>query len=228
MTDSLLTVTAGALTGAACKGLSDVLLRRLLQKRRRAYTEGRGEKLLLFALMAAFGGAIAFLVPFSPEMIFYFLVLTVCEAVSVMDVHTRLIPNDLVLALMGLALLFGLPGCFGLPGWFHWRPMGALAGMLGCMLIFALPAAFSGKIGAGDVKLAAAMGFCMGLSGSLLAVVLMGICVLVFALAQNKVPMLQLLTASIPMGPFLALSMLTVLLGGRLPAVAALLEELPL
>ena len=69
----------------------------------------------------------------------------------------------------------------------------------------------SKSVGAGDIKLAAAVGFCLGIMNLLVAIVIMGICVLVYTLVQNKLAISAMLQSMIPMGPFIALAMIVVI-----------------
>ena len=59
------------------------------------------------------------------------------------------------------------------------------------------------------MKLASAMGFALGLTGSLYAIACMGGLVLVYAVLDQSMPLPQRLKSMIPMGPFLALALVT-------------------
>ncbi|GAA4499523.1 prepilin peptidase [Pseudaeromonas paramecii] len=79
---------------------------------------------------------------------------------ALVDIQTQRIPNALVLALLGLALLQQLPGV-PLTGP---SPASALAG-LGLGLALSLPCYAMGLLGAGDAKLLAACGAVLGWPG---------------------------------------------------------------
>jgi len=79
-----------------------------------------------------------------------------------------------------------------------------------CFVIFFLPSLFGKQVGAGDVKLAAAMGFALGLTGSLYAIACMGALVLLYTFLDNRLPLAERLKSMIPMGPFLALGLVVV------------------
>ena len=227
MARKILIILVGAALGVACKYVCDALIRALLSKREKEYSESKTEKICLFVIMAVFGALIMLAVPLSPETLFMFLLLIVCEAVAVIDMHTRLIPNELILSVLALAVVFGVPGLLGLRGFPAWKPLPALIGLVVCFLIFLLPAVFSKQVGAGDIKLAAAMGFCVGLWNSLFIIVLMGILVLIYVFLQHKAPILKFMASTIPMGPFLAVSMIAVLLAMKLPLLADLFSGMP-
>ena len=91
-----------------------------------------------------------------PEWLYPMAALALALAGSVFDVRSRRIPNFLTLP----GILFGLILHFGLGGW---RQMGlaALAGLI-CAVLF-LIFWLAGGMGAGDVKLMAAVGTIAGL-----------------------------------------------------------------
>ena len=57
-------------------------------------------------------------------------------------------------------------------------------------------------------KLAAAMGFLLGFGNALLAIVVMGVLMLGYSMAQRKMPLLTFLKTDIPMGPFISAGMM--------------------
>ena len=75
-----------------------------------------------------------------------------------------------------------------------------------------IPAFLSKQVGAGDIKLAATVGFVLGLMGCMVTIVLMGILVIIYVILQKQMPILVIVKTMIPMGPFLAVSMMVVLL----------------
>lgn len=223
----ILIILIGAALGVACKFVCDTLIKYLLTKREKEFSESQKERICLFALMGIFGALITAVIPLSPETVFMFLLLIICEMVAVIDTHTRLIPNELILAIFALSVLFGVPGLFGLNGWPTWKPLSSLIGLAVCFIIFLLPAALSKQVGAGDIKLAAAMGFCMGLWNSLFAIVLMGVLVLAYVFVQSKLPVLKFMVSTIPMGPFLAVSIIAILLAMRFPVLDGIFSGMP-
>ena len=115
-----------------------------------------------------------------------------------------MIPNELVLAILILAAVFGFTGAIVFNIW------QSLLGMVVCFVIFFLPSLFGKQVGAGDIKLAAAMGFALGLTGGLYAVAGMGTLVLLYVLIDRRMPLPQRLKTMIPMGPFLAVSLVVI------------------
>lgn len=101
------------------------------------------------------------------------LALTVSMAVvfTLVDVRIRIIPNELVAALLCLtAMMAWLENGFA-------GTLGRLAGFLTALTLFlvAMLIAGPGKVGGGDVKLAAAVGFAAGFPDVLVAILAMAL-----------------------------------------------------
>ena len=219
----LTAIPTGAAAGVFCKLAGDRAARYLLTRRGKTLEQSPVESAVICAVTALAGAVVTVTVPFSAETVFLFLLMIVTETVTLTDLHERIIPNDAVLAVLILTLVFGIPSLFGVKGFPEFHIGSSLLGLAGCFIVFSLPAAFSGKVGAGDVKLAAAAGFCLGIRYSLLCVALMGVLVICYLIIQKRVPAAAALKSMIPMGPFLALSMLAVLTAVNVPSVAALI-----
>lgn len=126
--------------------------------------------------------------------------ITVGLIVSFIDICIRIIPNEIVLVIIILGIIFQTIS-YGLYG-----ILGSIMSMVFIMIVFTALATFMGmgKVGAGDVKLAGAIGFALGyplvitamgtMSVSLIMLILMGI-----ALKKLK------LSTMLPLGPFLSL-----------------------
>lgn len=204
MMQFVLPILLGAALGAALSVPAWLVSALLLRRRNIDSQLERKYRLLLAAAMALFGGAIGWRVGLSFGGLYRLLLMTVSACVFVIDAKHRVIPNELVLAILVLAAVFGLTGTFSFQIW------SSLVGLAACFVLFFVPSLFGKNVGAGDVKLAAAMGFALGLTGSLYAIVGMGVLVLAYLLLQVRVPMLERLKAVIPMGPFLALALVAV------------------
>jgi len=161
-------------------------------------------RLWLAAAMALFGGVIGWRAGITLGGLYRLLLMTVSACVFIIDAKHRVIPNELVLAILILSASFGLAGAFSFQIW------SSLLGLAACFVLFFVPSLFGRNVGAGDVKLAAAMGFALGLTGSLYAIVGMGVLVLAYLMLPVRVPVLERLKAIIPMGPFLALALVAV------------------
>jgi leader peptidase (prepilin peptidase)/N-methyltransferase len=167
-------------------------------------------------LLAAVNGLLTALLAAAHPLDSYFwqhlLFISVLTTASLVDLHDRIIPNELVLFGLGagLVLLFAAP--YPEKSWTY-ALLGALAGFA-FLLVLALIA--KGGMGLGDVKLAAVIGLFLGLKW-----VMMG---LVFAfLGGGLISAILLITrvvgrkSHIPFGPWLALgAIVTVLYGAQI------------
>ncbi|NLI54197.1 MAG: prepilin peptidase [Clostridiales bacterium] len=159
---------------------------------------------IMIPCLAVIGGVIGWRAGLTLRAIYLVLLLAVAAIVFYVDALHRIIPNELVLAIPVLAAGFGLTGAI------PFDIVSSLIGFAACFLVFFIPGVFGKKIGAGDVKLAAAMGFALGLTGSLYAVAGMGALVLLYVLFARGMPLAERLKSTIPMGPFLALALVVV------------------
>ena len=202
----------GAVLGLLMKPLSCAAAVKLLKARGKAYTESKTESFFLAAVLAVYGGVTAYMVPLSAETVYLFLMAFIAATIAITDIHHRIIPNELVISIIVLTLIFGIPAELGVKGFPEFNVFMSLIGLAACFFIFMLPAFLHKNVGAGDVKLAAAMGFALGLSNSLLAIVLMGSLILASCFLQRSMPAMEYLKKQIPMGPFLSAAMAFVLI----------------
>lgn len=109
--------------------------------------------------------------PSVPEAADLCLMVSASVTLTLIDVKARLIPNELVAALLALSAGFAF-----LEGGLAEFP-GRLVGLLVALTLFlvAMLLAGPGKVGGGDVKLAAAVGFAAGFPGVLWAVLAMAL-----------------------------------------------------
>lgn len=126
------------------------------------------------------------------------------------DIKIRIIPNENVLAIIIVGILFQIT-YFGIKAL-----TGAAASMIIMMVVFTSVAGFVGfgKVGAGDVKLAGAMGIALGYPLIIVAVGAMSVILLVFILVGMAMKRIYLSTM-LPMAPFMIsgfiISLLTLL-----------------
>jgi prepilin signal peptidase PulO-like enzyme (type II secretory pathway) len=130
------------------------------------------------------------------------LLITAAALIALIDLLTRIVPNELVLAVLILGAAFQLT---------YYGPehlLFALLSLLALFLLFTLSAVLFGfdKIGAGDVKLAGAMGLVLGFPFILEAFILMGLAVLFFCMAGLYAHKLTR-TSTFPFAPFMMLGM---------------------
>ena len=202
----LLPVLCGAALGAALAVPVRLLCALLLKMRDKPDDMQKRHFFILLAGLMLTGGLIGWLAGFSFRGLYLVLMMVVAACAFYIDAKYRIIPNELVLAILIFTAIFGLTGAIPFQIW------QSLLGLAACFVIFFVPGLFGHSVGAGDVKLASAMGFALGLAGSLYAIACMGALVLVYALVDSRVPLPQRLKTMIPMGPFLAVALIAVLL----------------
>lgn len=197
------------LFGAACGSLLTLpaiwISNVMLKKRSLEAIQLSGKALAALTVLAGLaGGCTAWRAGVTVQMVYGMLMLGISMMIALIDAKHRIIPNELVLSVIVLSALFG---AFRLIR-FDW--VSTLIGFAACFILFMLPALMAKKVGAGDVKLAAAMGFALGLGGSMAAVAVMGALVLFYTLAEQRVLSLGAIKRLIPMGPFLAAALVIV------------------
>lgn len=200
----LLTAALGAGCGCAALWWSH----RMLRNRSREEWLPAPALHILVAAAAACGGAIGYYTDQWLTAASALALLTIGLAVAVSDWLCRIIPNPTVLAVFALKLLLIVGALLKIPGVPPFHLLSALGGMVFCFLVFSAPGLMGKQVGAGDIKLAAAMGFLLGFGSALLAIAFMGFLMLGYCLFQREMPLLQFLKTDIPMGPFIAAGMM--------------------
>ena len=197
----LLPVICGVALGAALSVLVRFVSGLLLKQRGFAPEMERKHFWMLLAGLALIGGVIGWRAGISFRGLYLMLLLLVSACVFYIDAKHRVIPNILVLSILVLAAVFGFTGAITFNIW------QSLLGLAVCFVIFFLPGLLGKQVGAGDIKLAASMGFALGLIGGLYAVAAMGALVVLYVLLERDIPLVKMFKTMIPMGPFLALSL---------------------
>lgn len=204
MLEQVWMILLGALAGALLIIPVRLLCSLLLKRRKQETAMTRQQTILLASCLAVSGGVIVWRAGVSFLTLYLFLLLLDAACVAYIDASVRLIPNELVLAVIALAALFGILGVTRFQIW------SSLLGLVVSFVVFFLPSVLKQKIGAGDVKFAAAMGFALGLTNSLYAIACMGALVLVYLAAERMLSLPTTLKTMIPMGPFLAAALVIV------------------
>lgn len=127
------------------------------------------------------------------------LQISICAIITFIDINIRIIPNECVLLIAAAGLLFQLMN-FGLKAL-----LPALISMIAMMTVFTFVASFVGfgKVGAGDVKLAGAMGLALGYPLIMTGIGIMAAVLLAFiglGMALKKI----YLSTMLPLAPFIA------------------------
>ncbi|MDF2884750.1 MAG: Type leader peptidase family, partial [Clostridiaceae bacterium] len=116
--------------------------------------------------------------------------ITLAFIIAFIDINIRIIPNELVLTIIILGIIFQTIN-YGLYG-----IIGSIMSMIFIMIVFTAIAGFMGfgKVGAGDVKLAGAIGLALGYPLIITAMGTMAIVLLVCILAGLALKKIQLST----------------------------------
>ena len=200
-------ILMGAAVGALCGWASLTWACRLLQNRGREERLGDTVQKLIIVAAGLCGGFVGYCTGGWLPGLVALALLTVALTVGVSDWLCRVIPNPTVLAIFAVKLLLIALSLLKRPGLPAFSLLSSLGGMVFCFALFFAPGIFGKQVGAGDIKLAAAMGFLLGFYDALLAVVIMGLLVIAYSLAQRQMPLLAFLKTNIPMGPFIAAGM---------------------
>ncbi|MEL7649838.1 MAG: prepilin peptidase [Sedimentibacter sp.] len=160
--------------------------------------------MMLRILLGAFNGAAwAITGLFTDNFLLQILIctqITVGLIVSYIDISIRIIPNEIVLIIITMGMIFQT-STYGLYG-----ILGSIMSMVFIMIVFTALAMFMGmgKVGAGDVKLAGAIGFTLGYPLVITAIWTMAISLIIFILIGFLLKKIKLSTM-LPLGPFLSL-----------------------
>lgn len=126
------------------------------------------------------------------------ILITLGLVIIFIDIQIRIIPNELVITLAIVGVIFQLLS-YGL-----WSLMIAIICMIVMMVVFTSVAGFVGfgKVGAGDVKLSGAMGLALGYPLVTTAVGIMAVVLLVF-IAIGFIIKKIFLSTMLPLAPFM-------------------------
>jgi len=133
------------------------------------------------------------------------LVISICLVLSIIDIEIRKIPNEIIL------LLFIMTVSFFLIGGSLNTALSHFIGFMVGMLIFIMPFLFKTIAGGGDIKYAAAMGFCLGYPNILRAILIMSGALfiwLIYLLLTKKGG----LKTQLAMGAFMSIGFVTTLI----------------
>ena len=218
-----LTITkfiAGAGIGLGIGNLAENLAGRLLAKRN-IESEGPKYSWIPLAAAAAVCAAAALVIPTDWNLVYVYINVFLLLTLSITDIRCRIIPNDIVLGIFAAKLIFSVPAMLGLNGFPQVDLKSSLIGMAGFFILYMLPALFGGAVGFGDVKLAAALGFTLGLGSSLICVCLMGLPFLAYIIVRRmlapcpaEAKLGEILRTRLPMGPVFAACAAAVLITG--------------
>lgn len=153
---SFYVLLAGILAGMLIRPTINLLLK----KRIKDYMETKTKKTtLVLCLSNAIGWFIIYeIFGFSFNFIFTSFVVTIAIILSVIDIKIRKIPNEVLLLMLGVSVVLHMVKAESIPLDSHFK--GLLTG-LGLFLLGDIISG-KGKVGSGDIKLAASIGFMTG------------------------------------------------------------------
>jgi len=160
------------------------------------------DSMLFRILITVFNGAAWAVSTFKTDNLLVSLVVGFLISLGIImayiDIKIRIIPNELVLTMIVVGILFQTIN-FGPKAL-----IGAFVSMIAMMFVFTAVAGFVGfgKVGAGDVKLAGAMGIALGYPLIIIAIGTMSVVLLIFILAGMILKKIYLSTM-LPMAPFM-------------------------
>lgn len=165
-------------------------------------------KALFFVLsIGIFNTLVWFLAAFKMEnffvAIFLSILFTTSVLIAIIDLQIRIIPNELVMVMLIIGLLFQvqLSGVKSL--------LSALLSMIVMIFLFAISAGIVGfgKVGAGDIKLSAAMGLALGFPHIITALIVMSIALFVYCIVGISTKRLTM-NSMFPLAPFMMSGMI--------------------
>jgi prepilin signal peptidase PulO-like enzyme (type II secretory pathway) len=202
----LLLVLLGGLLGTCMLYLTRYFILKRTSEKAMGLLVDKSWSWILWALIGAVGCFIIVIISDDTLSTYeYMAIYFVLISLSVVDGTIRKIPNELLLALIILKLIF-----VGITG--EWATLlYALAGFAVGWVLFVVPSVLGLSIGWGDVKLAAVTGFYLGIIGLIQAMVIMGIILAVYG-AYLLITKKGSLKSKVAIGPPLSMGILVTLL----------------
>lgn len=202
---TILVLLIGAVVGALMEKSSVYLIKQRVNALKYSQFSGSVSKTIFWAMI----NAIVWLVfiklnGLEAKTLEYMMLFSICIILSAVDISIKKIPNELVL------MIIFVGGAFVITG----QPITSIGmnifGLVIGFVIFFLPAMIGKGAGWGDVKYAAAVGFCLGAYGIISAVMIMTFFLMIYAgylIIRGK----GNLKSKVALGPFMASGFVSVL-----------------
>ncbi|WP_303867483.1 A24 family peptidase [Acetobacterium wieringae] len=196
----------GAVTGVLMKKTTDYLISQRVKTLTNHQLSGSVTKTIFWAILnATIWLVFVKLNGLEPKTLECMLLFSICVILSAVDISIKKIPNELVL----MTLFVG--GAFIITG----QPITSIGinivGLVIGFIIFFLPAIIGKGAGWGDVKYAAAVGFCLGVYGIISAIMIMTFFLMIYT-AYLIIRRKGNLKSKVALGPFMASSFVSVLI----------------
>ncbi|MBI4856508.1 MAG: prepilin peptidase [Acetobacterium woodii] len=203
---TVLVLSIGVVVGVLMEKSSVYLIKQRVSTLKQHQFSGSFSKTIFWAIMNATIWLIfVTLNDLRPQTLECMMLFSICIILSAVDISIKKIPNELVL----MTLFIG--GAFLITG----QPLMSLGlnivGLLIGFIIFFLPAMIGKGAGWGDVKYAAAVGFCLGAYGIISAIMIMTFFLMIYAsylIIRGK----GNLKSKVALGPFMASGFVSVLI----------------
>lgn len=215
---TVLVLLTGAVVGALLEKSSVYLIKQRVNILKHPQFSGSVSKTIFWAIMNAFVWLVFVkLNGLEAKTLEYVMLFSICIILSAVDISIKKIPNELVL----MTIFVG--GAFVITG----QPITSIGmnifGLVIGFIIFFLPAMIGKGAGWGDVKYAAAVGFCLGVYGIISAIMIMTFFLMIYTIyliIRRK----GNLKSKVALGPFMASGFVSVLVINLLNANDHLFE----
>nr|WP_320027285.1 A24 family peptidase [uncultured Acetobacterium sp.] len=206
ITITVLVLSIGTVVGVLMEKSSVYLIKQRVNTLKQHQFSGSISKTIFWAIMNSIIWLIFLkLNGLESKTLEYMMLFSICIILSAVDISIRKIPNELVL----MTLFIG--GAFLITG----QPIMSLSinifGLLIGFIIFFLPAMIGKGAGWGDVKYAAAVGFCLGAYGMISAIMIMTFFLMIYA-SYLIISRKGNLKSKVALGPFMASGFVSVLI----------------
>lgn len=203
---TILIIIIGAFVGVLMEKSAEHLIKQRVKTLTPHQFSGSHSKTIFWAMMNALIWLTFIKINgLEPKTLECMMLFSICTILSTVDIRIRKIPNELVL----MTLFIG--GAFLITG----QPITNIGvnifGLLIGFIIFLLPAMIGKGAGWGDVKYAAAVGFCLGVYGIISAIMIMTFFLMIYA-SYLMVRRKGNLKSKVALGPFMASGFVSVLI----------------
>jgi len=200
------TSVLGFVTGLFMEKASTTLINNRIKSLERSRFTGTTGKSFMWGMINALSWLFVIEINgLNPQTIQALLIISVCIVLSTVDISIKKIPNELILLTLIIGASFMVTNL---------QVENITINFLGFafgFILFLLPAFIGRGAGWGDVKYAAAVGFCLGVYGFLTAIIIMTFVLLIFT-AYIILTGKGNLKTKIALGPFMAFGFVSVLI----------------
>lgn len=211
MAQTILGALLGILAGVAAQRLAVLQIQRRTDDYSKVESVNTISVAVLFALVAAAAAGIVY--RWETDLFVraeYLIYILVVLDIAIVDIDIRKIPNSSLIILLVVRVGSIIAGLINGEG-FKSTVVYSIIGLAVGFVLFILPSFVHIKIGSGDIKYCACIGFCLGIYGFLESALVMGIvvgCYAIYLYASKKGSMKTMLA----MGPYLTIGVLVTLM----------------